>query len=280
MPTSASPRVNTLAPLALLLLLAACGAPQVQPAATVTPPTQAASTAAPLPRPPPSLTLTTAPTASATPVPTAAATATATGIPGFEGWSVFNPGAVDVAVEDGTLVLTLKRRALWFNAERGVLVYQPVTGNFRVTADVRAMKRSDPARPPGGDRSVQLGGLMARSGAAGPENYVFIVVGDDGNGLSVETKSTTNSVSEYEGPGWGSSQAELRVCRVGEIFNLYKRHAGAGEDWMLAATYQRSDLPQTLQVGANIYTDNVPDLVVRYEGLRLEPVADEAGCTN
>lgn len=61
--------------------------------------------------------------------------------------------------------------------------------------------------------------------------------------------------------------------------NLYKRHSGTGEAWILAESYQRPDLPETLQVGANIYTDSTPDLRVRYEDLRIEPVSDEAECT-
>ena len=36
-----------------------------------------------------------------------------------------------------------------------------------VHADVLAARSSDPARPPGGGRSVQLGGLMARNGNGG-----------------------------------------------------------------------------------------------------------------
>jgi hypothetical protein len=202
-----------------------------------------------------------------------------TSIPGFEGWSAFNAEAVEIRVEDGTLVLTLKHRALWFMSQRGVLFYKPVTGNFKISADVTAAKDSDPSQPPGGDGSVQLGGLMARDGGGGQENYVFIVVGEDSDGLSVETKTTIDGVSKWNGPAWDSGTAELRLCRLNETFNLYKRHAGAGEGWTLAETYQRSDLPETLQVGANIYTDSTPDLRVRYQELRIEPVSSEAECT-
>ncbi len=112
----------------------------------------------------------------------------------------------------------------------------------------------------------------------GQENYVFIVVGFDTNDLSVETKTTTDSVSKWHGPSWGSAEAELALCRVGATFNLYKRPIG-GTDWELAKSFERSDLPDTLQVGPNIYSDGKPDLQVRYEGLEIEPVENEAGCT-
>jgi hypothetical protein len=119
---------------------------------------------------------------------------------------------------------------------------------------------------------------MARGSTPGGENYVFIVVGDDGDGLSVETKTTRNSVSEWEGPAWGSGEAELRLCRVSATFTTYKRHVGANEAWTLAKSFDRPDLPPTLQVGANIYSDSSPNLRVRYENLRIEPVASEAEC--
>jgi hypothetical protein len=218
------------------------------------------------------------PTGTPAPNPSATAVPTSTAIPGFEGWSVVNPQAVDVRVEDGSLVMTLKQHALWFMEQRGVLVYRPVTGNFRITADVLTAKSSDPSVPPGDGSSIQLGGLMARDGSGGQEDYVFIVVGEDTDGLSVETKSTREGLSKWNGPGWDSGQAELRLCRFNETFNLYKRHIGLNEDWNLAEAYQRPDLPETLQVGLNLYTDGTPDLRVRYENLRIEPVSGQAEC--
>jgi hypothetical protein len=210
------------------------------------------------------------------PEPTRRSTPTPSVVPGFEGWTLFNPNAVEVSVEDDALSLTLTRRALWFMSERGVLFYQPVSGNFKITAAVAAARASDPTRAPSG--SVQLGGLMARNGESASENYVFIVVGYDVDGLSVETKTTRDSVSQWKGPSWGSGQAELRLCRFGDTFHLYKRHPDAGEPWTLAESFERPDLPETLQVGANIYSDRRPDLRVRYDDLRVEPVLAESAC--
>ena len=223
-----------------------------------------------------------APTITSTPIPTTKPTNTAiptsTSIPGFEEWSVFNPQAVAISTENNSLILTLRRRALWFMEQRGVLIYKSVTGNFKITAEVQAMKNSDLSQSPGGDGSVQLGGLMARNGTGGPENYVFIVLGDDGNGLSIETKDTVDSFSKYDGPGWDVAEAELRLCRFGLTVNVYKRHIGTNESWMLAGSFDRPDLPETLQVGANIYSDNTPDLQVRFDRLRIETITSEADC--
>jgi hypothetical protein len=192
---------------------------------------------------------------------------------------VFNPGAVDVQSENGSLILTLTRHALWFMQQRGVLVYKPVSGNFKITADVHTSKHSDPTQPPGGNGSVQLGGVMARNGDGGQENYVFIVVGDDGDGLSIETKNTTDGFSKFNGPAWDSAEAELRLCRIGQAFNLYKRHVNTNETWTLATSYDRPDLPGDLQVGLNIYTDSAPDLQIRYENIKIESVPSMEECT-
>ena len=208
------------------------------------------------------------------PAPTRTAIPTATGIPGLEGWTVFNPVAVDIAVDGNAYVLTLNRRALWFMNDRGVLIYNVVSVDFKITADIHTSKESDPSSPPGGDGSVQLSGLMARNGGGGLENYVFIVIGDDGNGLSVETKNTVDSFSKYDGPTWDTASAELRICRIGSMFNLYKRSVDSNDPWELAGAFDRPDLPEELQVGVNIYTNSSPDLQARVENLLIEPVSD------
>lgn len=245
----------------IIFIITACTAP-TQPSQLSTPTLIPTTTSTPIP----------------TPKPTNTAIPTSTSIPGFEDWMVFNPQAVGISTENDSLILTLQRRALWFMTQRGVLVYQIISGNFKITAEVHAMKNSDPLDAPGGDGTVQLGGLMARDGTGGPENYVFIVLGDDGNGLSIETKNTVDSFSTYDGPGWDVAQAELRLCRFGATINLYKRHIGTNEPWILAGSFDRPDLPETLQVGTNIYSDNTPDLRIRLDRLRIESIADEADC--
>lgn len=246
----------------IMILLASCAAPTAS--------SQPISTATSISVPFPTATVKVANTATLTPTP----------VPGFEGWSVFNPGAVDIQSEKGSLILTLTRHALWFMQQRGVLVYKPVSGNFTVTADVHTSKHSDPTKPPGGDGSVQLGGVMTRNGNGGQENYVFIVVGDDGDGISIETKNTTEGLSKFNGPAWDSADAELRLCRIGQTFTLYKRHIHTNETWILATSYDRPDLPDELQVGVNIYTDSTPDLQIRYDNIKIDPVASADECTN
>ena len=214
---------------------------------------------------------------ASTDAPTATAPAR-TPVPGFESWATINPQAVQVSVDRGTLVMNLIGRVLWFNTERGVLFHEAVTGDFRATATVRTSKASDPSAPPGADGTIQLAGLMARTEIPA-ENYVFIVTGSIGNSTGVESKTTTSSQSVYIQRGSNSEgDADLRLCRRGPTFLLAWRAVGSTDAWTPMATFDRPDMPQTLQVGANIYTDSVPDLVARFEGLTIDPLRAGDAC--
>ena len=198
-------------------------------------------------------------------------------IPGFEDWAILNPVSVAATAEDGTLVLTLTRRALWFQAQRGVLVWKPVEGDFRISSTVSVERTSGSSAPLDEGGTVRLGGLMARADGV-RENYVFVVVGADANGLSVETKSTRDNESRFEGPAWPAASADLRLCRSGSTFTMLKRPAGSSDPWAVAATVDRPDLPAALQVGANVYTDGPPDVTARFAKLALEPLPAGARC--
>lgn len=218
---------------------------------------------------------------SETSTPTQAATATqapATPVPGFEDWQLLNPQAVQVSVEAGALVLDLVRSALWYNDRKGALFYREVSGDFRASATVRTAKASDPSAPPGQDGTIQLAGLMAR--AEDPaENYVFIVSGSIGTSTGLETKTTESSQSIYIQRGLPTGgDAELRLCRIGSTFSLWWRHVDTTEDWTHMSTLDRKDMPPTLDVGANIYTDGKPDIVARFEHLTIERIAAGAAC--
>jgi hypothetical protein len=236
----------------------------------------------PLPSPELSAAAASSPPASAA-APTSIPSPSATLIPGYEDWSVINPASVDITLQGQTLVMHLLGQALWFQDSRGVLFWSPIDGDFRVTATVHTARFSDPSKPPGQDGSVQLAGLMARLDTDA-ENYVFIVVGSDADGLSVETKSTANNVSEYEGPAWPSGDAELKLCRVGTTFTLAKRPVPAASatgqpaPWTVATTLHRPELAGEMQVGPNIYTNSTPDLVARFDDLVIEAIGPGDAC--
>jgi hypothetical protein len=221
-----------------------------------------------------------APTSTASPAADSArptGSAPAAVLPGFEDWTILNPASVAASTEDGELILTLTRRALWFQAQRGVLVWKPVEGDFRISASVSVERTSDPAAPLDDGGTVRLGGLMARADGV-RENYVLVVVGADANGLSVETKSTRDNDSRFDGPAWPAAVAELRLCRSGSTFTMLKRPAGSSDAWVVAATIDRPDLPARLQVGPAVYTDGPPDATARFANLTLEPRPSGARC--
>jgi hypothetical protein len=198
-------------------------------------------------------------------------------------WNVFNGSGVTISVHDGALYLQPTRALLWYNASEGMQISKMVTGDFKATAVVHARKASDPTMPP--DFGEQLGGVMARDPTAPPENYVFVVVGRNPTQVIVETKSTVNSNSMYQGPAWPNGDAELRLCRVGSTFMLYMRAIG-DTTWQSAMTFTRPDLPGTLAVGPNAFAYNLnvsgggtPDLIVSFDRFAFASVSGMADCT-
>lgn len=205
---------------------------------------------------------------------------------GFDGdalddaWTVVNGDLAAIEVRDGSLWITPSRYSVWFHHEAGPGVVQEVTGNFAASTTVRARSVARPDDPP--FTNFQFGGLIARDPASDaeetPENYVFSVVGYRGDYLSAETKSTINDASMVDGPPWPSGDAEIRICRVDDTFQLYIREIGA-DAWNLAIAYDRPDLPETLQVGpiAYTYTDDV-DLQASFEAVTYAPVSRLSDC--
>jgi hypothetical protein len=193
-------------------------------------------------------------------------------------WNITRGELLDISVSGGELHLVAKEYSVWFNHEAGAALWKPVAGNFKATTSVKARKESDPNQFVG--REYQFGGVIAYNPASDTNhNYVFVVVGDRGGYLSVETKSTTNSTSDVSGPEWPSGDADLRLCRVGSKFYLYKREIGE-TSWTEAVSYDRPDLPETLNVGpfAYAYTSN-PDLRASFAHVSIEPVSSVDDCS-
>lgn len=197
-----------------------------------------------------------------------------------DSWDLFNSSAIGIAENTANrLNMTMAQNALWFESSQGGLAYQNITGNFTLSATVSVRKTSDANAAV--DCNVCLGGLMARSpDNRSGEDYVHIVSGNTPQGLGYETKNTNDSVSPFEPISDGATDHELRICREDATFRLYQRALGAGT-WVLVATYNRPDLPPTLQVGFNIYTAQsgaLADLRVIYEDVSLTTFAGSPGC--
>jgi hypothetical protein len=194
-------------------------------------------------------------------------------------WNRTRETLLDISVSGGELHLVPNAYSVWYHEEAGAALWKPISGSFKATTSVKARKQSDPSQPVG--REFQFGGLLAYNPASDSNhNYVFVVVGDRGEyGLQVETKSTINSRSEVNAFNWPSGDAELRLCRVGSKFVLYMRNIGA-TSWTEAFSYDRTDLPSSLNVGpfAYAYTSD-PDLRASFARVSIEPVSSADDCS-
>jgi hypothetical protein len=194
---------------------------------------------------------------------------------GLDGWSIFNEELSTIVVEAGELRMDPGQWTVWLDASTATLVHRPVTGDFKVTTAVRARSLTNPAMPP--PSGYRFGGLMARDPAGAPENYVFIVLGTDED-PSVETKTTVNGASQYQGPPWPGAEGEVRICRVGDTFGMYVRNAGGA--WQLSNSFERPDLPNALDVGPIAYNnDATPNVRATFQFVDFEPVDSQADCT-
>ncbi len=195
----------------------------------------------------------------------------------LRGWSVLHGDEADVSVSGGELHIEPHALSLWFEAETSVLVYKPVLGDVIVDSFVRARALSDGAVPPA--PPYRLGGLMVRDGGVAAENYAFIVVGADDTDVSIETKSTVDGQSEFQGPPWPSGEAVLRICRIGARVRLLAR--GADGAWQERAAFDRPDFGDELQVGAVAYANVDPaDLRVSFDAIRFRAPMAAADCTD
>jgi len=194
-------------------------------------------------------------------------------------WTIFNGAGVAVTVSGGALHLVPSRSLLWFNGSQGTLVYKLVSGNFKATTTAHTRKASDPSQPP--SLALELGGVMLRSPASPPESYTFIVLGLAEQGrIASEWKDTLNSTSTFDESPW-TPDSDLRICRIGSTVAVYRRHVG-DPSWG-APFFQtaRPDLPQTLQVGLNMYANqNVPDLDASFDRITFAPANTLGDCAS
>lgn len=191
-------------------------------------------------------------------------------------WLFFNENVFTLEDINNTITLSLDQNALWFENDSGGLAYQNITGDFTISGKVRVRTKNNGTLS--SNCNICLGGFMAREpDNTSGENYVHLVSGNTpstntGNILGVEHKSTTNGTSIFNTEQDGISDHELKIQRDGNNFLMSYRNIGTS-DWVLIQTYNRPDLPETLQVGLNIYTAEMgatADLKISYEDLNIE----------
>ncbi len=194
-------------------------------------------------------------------------------------WMLHHASQFTYVVGGGQLTVT-PTISLWLDSSSGPMIFKVVPGDFKVTAPVHARRASDPTMDV--DRDIQFAGIIARDPASdltsGQENYVFVVVGHYLTGLATEMKSTVNGTSVYSDPAWPSGDAELRICRLGSDFHLYRRAIGA-TTWSPLASITRSYLPSPLEVGMLAYARSVIDLAAEIDRVTFASVSVPADCT-
>ena len=210
---------------------------------------------------------------------------------------------ISVAPSNGALHLraTGNQNGVLYRTSTKALVYKEITAvNFKVTTTAHPRMASAPTMLP--TKDLHVGGVMVRnpSSAGGTtENYLFLMVGHSEQNAGtvhegVEFKTTVNGCSDFNEPDWGAGatgpDAELRICRIGAAFRLYKRVPGDAA-WTAAmppgascagnsvagAVLTRTDLPERLQVGLALNFSAPSDLDVTFDQFSFVPLA--AGAT-
>ncbi len=187
-----------------------------------------------------------------------------------EGWGAQHFETYDIDQTTPGALTIEPHTSTWYQNYQGDLAYKEVTGDFIVTTHVTISDRDDVGASDGddipNDSTFSLGGVMLRTPreitdattqwTPGGANFVFLSIGHgyDGASMSLESKNTQDSVSELELIPVTSTNAELRVERIGDSITTMYRIEGDAE-WQVAANFDRPDMPDTLQVGLVGYTD-------------------------
>ncbi|HEX8876904.1 MAG TPA: hypothetical protein VF777_09160 [Phycisphaerales bacterium] len=149
----------------------------------------------------------------------------------------------------------------WYQNYRGPLVFKPVTGDFAITASVRATARDGVSVP---SAQFSLAGLMLRTPRAitpatwtpGGENYVFLSTGygfANPARFQYEVKTTIDGDSQLilsDAPG---PETVLQLVKIGPHVICLRQPLGG--QWVVHARYRRDDMPATVQAGLVSYTD-------------------------
>ena len=198
-------------------------------------------------------------------------------------WDVFNEPLFTYDEVDGRFHMIPLERVTWYRANNGPFIYQLIEGDFMLTTRVQTRQTDQPDEFPNAEaQRYEYAGIMMRdpvSDSSGLENYLFAVVGFHSRELAVETKSTLNDVSEpLQDKQWESGDAELRICRMGDAFYLFKRHLGETE-WVLQQSFERPDIGPTVQAGLISYAQNdAPDLDAAFEFVSFQRIDHPSAC--
>lgn len=159
----------------------------------------------------------------------------------------------------------------WYEERDGYLRALYVLGDFDVCMDSQVLA-GDLSGPPGDDNTAKQLGLAAHdpTRTGGLLRYVHMGHGrapnmDAGSALCIEHKTTIDNVTTWNTiahPNPGTGRCWLRLQRTGATFRGY--WSADGVTWNLAATWDRPDMPELLEVGVVLYAQSdVADIAGR-----------------
>ncbi|BAH39995.1 MAG TPA: hypothetical protein DGD08_12405 [Gemmatimonas aurantiaca] len=162
-----------------------------------------------------------------------------------------------VEIRDGFLLLEPATSG-WYADFQAPFLFKDVTGDF--TAHTRVRVTGIGHEIP--QALWSLAGLMVRAPRVGgmkawtpnTENWLFITTGIAARAGQpvIETKTTVNSQSTLRLHDIAPGPVELLLTRRGAKFELAYSQGG---EFRTLATFDRPDLPATIQLGVNAYTD-------------------------
>jgi hypothetical protein len=145
----------------------------------------------------------------------------------------------------------------WWAGFHGGFLYKEVTGDFSITTRIKVTGKS------GGEPENiwTISGLLIRAPAdlrmplpLRKENWVYLMTGRGPQQARViDSKSTVDSINEWDILPAESGYYELRMVRLGPLFvSLVRADGGA---WTVRKRMLRNDLPATVQAGINFTSD-------------------------
>ncbi len=187
--------------------------------------------------------------------------------------------ALEIKPQAAYLRLTPKALTGWYKDSQAPFLYKHLSGNFMLSTAV-TVRNQDPAKPlPLAE--YNSAGLLLRdaSSQAGQQNWVMLNVGAQEAGrLGTETKTTRRSVSQLSIQAADVARGELRICRYGYVFAMYRKLENESA-WRKLREYYRADLPTTLQAGITVngWTEQA-DVTADFDYVRYEPIKNLAIC--
>ena len=179
-----------------------------------------------------------------------------------EGWANTHLESFDINTTNEGQLTMVPWTTAWYNAYRSNLLFKEVSGDFVFTIMVNSINQAQNGQP---SSTFSLSGAMIRTPTGwtdastewttGNQNYVFLSIGSANvtNIPKFEVKSTINSNSNLNFNPVSGLTALIRLVKIdGAIVVL---HQIPGESFVVRQRYDRSDMPDTLQVGMVTYTD-------------------------